>query len=327
MKYTSKHVSIIVPIYKVEKYLPRCIDSLLRQTYPDFELILVDDGSPDGCGAICDRYAQLDSRIRVLHKSNGGLSDARNAGMALATGEYLAFVDSDDWVADHYLEQLYRSLLETGADICECSILHTAKESEHAPVTDQISTHIFETEAALAELIRDGVFHQYVWNKLYRRTVVEGISFEKGKTNEDEFWTYQVFGKAKKIARLHLPLYFYFQRPDSIMGCSYSVRRLDALEAKCRRQSYIEQNYPVLTALAKRNLHQSAIYNGQMTLLHLTGKEQATAKHIIEQVTASYPLTASDRRASDIKTKLWLTAASISFWGTCRLRNVLKRGF
>lgn len=119
-------ISVIVPIYRVEEYLPRCIDSLLAQTYQNIQIILVDDGSPDACGRICDEYASTDKRIQVIHKENGGLSDARNAGLSASKGDYIAFVDSDDWVASEYLERMQQSLCKHDADICECSVQHTS---------------------------------------------------------------------------------------------------------------------------------------------------------------------------------------------------------
>ena len=317
-------VSIIVPVYNVEPYLRRCVDSLLRQNYTDFELILVDDGSPDNCGAICDEYATADDRVCVIHKPNGGLSDARNAGLKIAGGEYVAFVDSDDWVAENCLERLMDALEETGADICECAVLRTSGEEE-APV--QGAPVVYKTKEALEELIRDGVFHQHVWNKLYRREVVEGILFPKGKTNEDEFWTYQVFGKAKKVAKIPDILYFYFQRPRSIMGETYSLKRLDALEAKLQRQEYIDANFPTLSLHAKFNLFGSCIYAGQMSALHLSKDRKSAAKEKINEAVQKCGISLKECLSVSGSSKLWFTMAKLSFWGTVRLKNFLKKGF
>ena len=319
-------VSIIVPIYNVEPYLRRCVDSLLRQTYKDFELILVDDGSPDNCGAICDEYAAVDTRVRVIHKSNGGLSDARNAGLAIAQGEYIAFVDSDDWVAADYLGRMLAALQETGADICECEVLRTDGSQE--AVTDaQADAAAFETESAMKELICDGVFRQHVWNKLYRRVVIADICFPKGKTNEDEFWTYRVFGNAKRIAKISDVLYFYFQRPGSIMGETYSIKRLDALEAKLQRQEYIDAGFPKLSLQAKQNLFGSCIFAGQMSLLRLSGEQLRAAKAKIRAIISKNGISFKACLGVDGSNKLWFSLAKISFWGTCRLKNLLKRGF
>ena len=317
-------ISIIVPIYNVEPYLRRCVDSLLRQSYEDFELILVDDGSPDNCGNICDEYAAEDSRVRVVHKPNGGLSDARNAGLEIAQGEYIAFVDSDDWIAKDYLARLLAALLETDADICECDVFRTSGEETSS---EQGTPAVYKTIEALEQLIHDGVFRQHVWNKLYRREIIADILFPKGKTNEDEFWTYQVFGNAKKVAKISDVLYFYFQRPGSIMGENYSLKRLDALEAKLQRQMYIDTNFPQMSLQAKLNLFGSCIYAGQMSLVHLSGKQLSTAKERLNAILRQCDISFRECACVDGSNKLWFTLARVSFWGTCRVKNMLKKGF
>lgn len=318
-------ISIIIPIYNVEPYLRRCVDSLLAQTYTGFELILVDDGSPDNCGAICDMYAARDDRVRVIHKPNGGLSDARNAGLEMARGEYIAFVDSDDWVAPDYLERMNTALLETDADICECDILRTYGEENIPPVVQRMP-EAFGTADAMEALIQDGTFHQHVWNKLYRRAVIADILFPKGKTNEDEFWTYQVFGNAKKIVKIPDVLYFYFQRPGSIMGETYSLKRLDALEAKLQRQRYMDAKFPQLSLRAKQNLLGSCIYAGQMTLIHLSKEHQAIAKAKINVIVRQCGISFRECAGAGGSNKLWFTMAKCTFWGTCALKNLLKKG-
>lgn len=173
-------ISVIVPIYKVEQYLERCINSLVHQSYINMEIVLVDDGSPDRCGEICDSWAAKDSRIKVVHKKNGGLSDARNAGVEVAAGEYIAFVDSDDWLHLDYLQKLYQTMQETRSDIVECEIIHTTGEEE-VPEFDKIKPEIYSPQDALRYLIEDRIFHQYVWNKLYKRKVIAGIFLKKGR--------------------------------------------------------------------------------------------------------------------------------------------------
>ena len=319
-------ISIIVPIYNVEPYLRRCVDSLLRQTYEDFELILVDDGSPDSCGTICDEYAARDHRVRVIHKPNGGLSDARNAGMEIAKGQYIAFVDSDDWVAPEYLARLLAALEGSNADICECDVLRTEGENP-ASAAAQSPREVFHTAAALEQLVHDGVFRQHVWNKLYRREVINHICFPKGKTNEDEFWTYQVFGNAKRVVKIRDVLYFYFQRPGSIMGQSYSLKRLDALEAKLQRQKYLDAAFPELSLQAKQNLFGSCIYAGQMAMLHLDGDQLAKAKTTLNEITQEGGLSIKNCWSVSGSNRVWFFMATISFWGTCRIKNLLKKGF
>lgn len=319
-------ISIIVPIYNVEPYLRRCVDSLLNQTYTDFELILVDDGSPDNCGMICDEYAAMDTRVRVIHKPNGGLSDARNAGLKLAQGAYVAFVDSDDWVAPNYLGQLLHTLTQTDADICECSVLRT-EGSDVLPTVENRAPEVFDTVGALEQLIYDDAFHQHVWNKLYRRNVIADILFPKGKTNEDEFWTYQVFGNAKKVVKIPDVLYFYFQRPGSIMGETYSLKRLDALDAKQQRQQYIDARFPQLRTQAKVNLFGSCIYAGQMSLIHLSAEQKKTAKNKLNTIIRTCAISFQECACAGGSNHVWFAFAKLSFWGTCRLKNLLKKGF
>lgn len=319
-------ISIIVPVYKVEQYLKRCVDSILAQTYLNYELILVDDGSPDRCGIICDEYVRLDKRIRVIHKQNGGLSDARNIGLSMASGEYIAFVDSDDWIATNYLETMLAALKTSHSDICECEVLRIiGNEKGDALVYDDYE--VYETEQALEYLICDNVFHQHVWNKLYKRSCIADILFTVGKINEDEFWTYQVFGNAKKIVKINKALYYYFQRPESIMGVGYNLKRLDALEAKQRRQQYVEQKFPSLSAVANINLFNSCIYNGQMTLKYLKREQRKQAKQLIQIIQLQNHPKKEDMKILSEREKMWINMAKINFWMTCRIKNFLKKGF
>ena len=319
-------ISIIVPIYNVEAYLERCVQSIFNQTYDNYELILVDDGSPDRSGEMCEQYAKQDNRVKVIHKENGGLSDARNAGLEVAKGEHIVFVDSDDWLAPHYLEYLLKTAEETESDIVECEIVKTTGEPEEIVLEAEYTVERFKTEEGLKLLIEDSVFHQYVWNKIYKREVIGNIFFEKGKTNEDEFWTYQIFGKARQVAKIGIPLYYYFQRGTSIMGVGYNIRRLDAIEAKSNRQKYIESRFPDLATIAKSNLIGSCIYAGQMSLLHMDKHTQKTAQQLIDMARKCHVLSVSELRHVPYNIRLWMMMSKISFWGTCRLKNLLKKG-
>lgn len=319
-------ISIIVPIYKVEKYLKRCVNSLLAQSYSDFELILVDDGSPDNCGNICEEYAAKDTRIRVIHKENGGLSDARNAGLGIAKGEYIAFVDSDDWVATNYLETLHKVIELTDSDICECEVFKTTGEIEKYEKSEEKYTS-YSSEKALELLICDKILHQYVWNKLYKRSCLKDIRFAMGKTNEDEFWTYQIFGNARRITKISNVLYYYFQRESSIMGNHYNLKRLDALEAKSLRQQYIEEKFPALIKVSKINLFESCIYSGQMTLKFLEKNEKKQAKKTIDNIRKQYSYDIRLLLQMGGSERVWCGMAKINFWGLCKLKNLLGKGF
>lgn len=318
-------ISVIVPVYNVEAYLCRCVDSLLRQTVTDIEVILVDDGSSDSCGALCDGYARQDGRVTVIHKPNGGLSDARNAGLEIARGTYIAFVDSDDWVSEQFLQRLLEGLRNTDSDICECGVYHTegaGAESPAAP-TDAVC---FDTVSAMEQLLRNGTFRQHVWNKLYRREVIGDIRFPVGKTNEDEFWTYQVFGRAGRVCRIEDTLYNYFQRPGSIMNAGYSLKRLHGLEAKQARQRYIETHHPQLVAQARADLWLSCVYAAQMSLKYLSGSDFETARKTIDRYRSGISLDPTILHALSVGTAVWAMMSRLNFWGVCRLRNLLKRG-
>lgn len=320
-------ISLIVPVYNVQPYIERCITSLIQQTYTNIEIILVDDGSTDDCSQICDVFAKTDSRIKVIHKDNGGLSDARNTGLLEAKGEVIAFVDSDDWVSPHYIEVMYDIMQCQLADIVECDVIRSDGSPISLNFSDDFGVTRYDTQEALKLLITDTVFHQHVWNKLYKRDVIKEISFEYGKCNEDEFWTYQVFGNAARIAKVSVPLYFYYQRSESIMGQGYKLNRLDAIEAKIIRQKYIEMNFPELSDCAGTNLFGSMIYAGQMSLRYLSKEECSKAITILKRSFLTEIKGRHIRWIGTYRNKLWFFLATLSFVGTCRLRNVLNRGF
>ena len=229
-------ISVIVPVYKVEPYLHRCVDSILGQTFTDFELILVDDGSPDNCGAICDEYAEKDSRIHVIHQPNGGLSAARNTGIdwafANSDSQWLSFIDSDDWVHPCFLDYLQKAVHEYKTDVSVCEMIRVElyfpypEKEFHAEIMDWESFYI-------AGWARGAV----AWNKLYRKELFAKYRYPVGRINEDEFVTYLLLEKAGKVALLDSELYYYFQNPEGIMKSSFSMKKLDALDAlkeQCR---------------------------------------------------------------------------------------------
>ena len=224
-------ISVIVPVYKVERFLENCINSILNQTYRNLEVILVDDGSPDNCGEICDLYSYKDTRIKVIHKQNGGLSDARNTGIDAAEGEYLAFVDSDDTIMPEMMEKLYQRIDIDRSDmaVCGCKRVNQDREllSEFC-IPDNILTGF---EALKSSYEDNGVLYTLAWNKLYKKHLFQGIRFPVGKYHEDEFTTYKIIDRCVKISIVREALYVYFQRDNSIMQEAYSVKRLDGIEA------------------------------------------------------------------------------------------------
>lgn len=211
-------ISVIVPVYKVEAYLPRCVESLLSQTYKDFEIILVDDGSPDACPAMCDAYAKKYSNIHALHKENGGLSDARNAGMTAAKGEYVTFVDSDDYVHPAYLEMLMQGIRQ-GADFSVCGFIEVYDGNGIEDLdTSSISTACVNAKEGLAEILYQGFHDVSACGILLPASLARKYPFPKGKLFEDLYTTYKFYLAAETVAFIRVPLYYYFQRKGSIMG-------------------------------------------------------------------------------------------------------------
>lgn len=255
-------ISVIIPIYNVEPYLAECLDSVIHQTYKNLEIILVNDGSTDACPQICEDYAAQDHRIVLIHKKNGGLSDARNAGLAIATGDYISFVDSDDLLSLDFYQILLQTLIENEADIVECDFVKFEDELKVAKKDILQEVEIYETEIALFQLL-NGPLSIVVWNKIYKRNVVNGIEFPFGKINEDAFWTYKVFAKAKKIAKIPDPLYFYRQQATSIMGAGYSLKRLDGLEGQEEMIEFIKVNFPNLEYLAIQMFCNASMFHYQ----------------------------------------------------------------
>ncbi len=320
-------ISVIVPIYKVEDYLCRCIDSILHQTYSNIEIILVNDGSPDNCPAICNEYAVKDNRIKVVHKENGGLSDARNAGMREATGEYISFVDSDDYISSDYLETLLNTIIAENSDIVECGVVKFYEDNNFDKYSDNLNVINFSTADGLSSLIEENHFHQHVWNKLYKASLVLDTPFVVGKLNEDEFWTYQVFGQAKKVTKINKTMYYYFQRNNSIMGNSYNLRRLDALEGKYNRQIYIEKHFPELIFQAKVDLYISCIFAYQSVLKYMSGKNKNKASKIIKNYKKQCNLSFADIKKINGSVKKYFLLAKFNFYVCCKLRAITGIGF
>lgn len=240
-------VSVIIPIYKVEPYLCECVDSVINQTYKNLEIILVDDGSPDKCPEICDEYAQKDSRIKVIHKPNGGLSDARNAGIEVAKGEWISFVDSDDIVNNNFIEVLLNTAINNSCEIAVCgyNCFYEKKELNISNATTADSTHKCNLLIPIQVLKKQFKSAKYVviWNKLYKKVLFESnIRFPKGRLHEDEFTTYKLCIHASKIADISENLYYYRQRKGSITSVISEKHILDSIDAMNEKLCYI-RNY------------------------------------------------------------------------------------
>lgn len=320
-------ISVIVPIYNVEKYLERCVESIINQTYKNLEIILVDDGSPDNCPQMCDDYAKKDSRIKVVHKKNGGLSDARNAGMKVATGEYVSFIDSDDYISLDFYETLLQTMIDNDSDIVECSVVKFYEDNNFDEYSDDLKVTNYDTLYALDGLINENPFKQHVWNKLYKSNIALDIPYAVGKLNEDEFWTYQVFGKAKKVTRINKTMYYYFQRGSSIMGNGYNIKRLDALEGKMNRQAYIEKNFPTLATKAKVDLYGSCMFAYQSVLKLMSGNDKKKAGRIIKDYKNKCKLTNDEINSVDDSSRKYYKLAKLNFYLCCKMKAIFNIGF
>ena len=316
-------ISVIVPVYKVEKYLDRCVQSIVDQTCRNLEIILVDDGSPDHCGSLCDAWAQKDPRIKVIHKENGGLSDARNAGMAIAAGEYIGFVDSDDYIAPAMYQLLLDRMESEDSDMAACGVEMVFEDGTPSRMLTKAGSCVLTTIEAMEAVIAESRLKQPVWYKLYRAELIRDMLFPVGKYHEDVFWTWKAVAKARKVSVFDTPCYFYVQRSGSIMGEGYSLKRLDTIEAKKQRLAYLEGEFPALAEKAKTDLVFSCLYHGQQALKHLHGQEQRQA---IEQLKAIVERVSLKTNGLSAAHKCWAVFAKINLEACCKVRNLLGIG-
>ncbi len=254
-------ISVIVPVYQVEAYLSRCIDSILSQTYQNLEVLLVDDGSLDGCPAICDAYAEKDKRVRVIHQENTGLSGARNAGIEAAEGAYLAFVDSDDYISKDFVRVLYELLEETGCAISQCRFSYV--QGEALKSSRERGYHLYRGESLLEQLYgpeEEATCFVVAWNKLYKRELFAYIRYPKGRIHEDEATTYRLFHEAKKLVFTERALYGYYTENAGSITAVFSRKRLQWLTAQEERIVFFKENgYDRLLPAAYRKLCDACI--------------------------------------------------------------------
>lgn len=236
-------ISIIIPVYNVMNYLERCVNSVINQTYKELEIILVNDGSNDDSGKLCDKFAEKDNRIKVIHKKNGGLADARNTGMKIATGRYIAFLDSDDWVDLDYYEVLHDNMIETNSDISIIGFLWV-KDSKFDKPAFYLEDQIFNSDEAIRELAKDELLTSHAWNKLFRKEVLENIEFPYGKTYEDIFIMHKIFSNAKKISIISDFKHYYYMHNNSITHTPTAKYLLDEFKAFKSRYDDLKEMYP-----------------------------------------------------------------------------------
>ena len=245
----NEKISIIVPVYNVEKYLKKCIDSIVNQTYKNLEIILVDDGATDRSGEICDELAKLDNRIKVYHKKNGGLSDARNYGVERATGSYVGFVDSDDYIDAEMYEKLYEAITKEDADVAECSFKIIYPDRVEL-FNDEEYYNVLGEQEYLEEYLKLKKIFGSVWTKLIKSTIAKKIEFPVGKLYEDTYYAYDLIDIVDKYVIMDNPYYNYLMRENSITNAKFNPRIFDLIEIVEKFHVNVYRNYPSLKEAA-----------------------------------------------------------------------------
>lgn len=322
-------ISVIVPVYKVEPYLTRCVDSILGQTYRDFELILVDDGSPDSCGAMCDAYAEKDSRIHVIHQENGGLSAARNAGLdwvfANSDSQWITFVDSDDWVHREYLKTMFLAAEQFG-------VLQV--------FGDMLSTDVFLNDAKLPEGdIAIAMTSEYAYEKYYgmcmpacgriiHRSLIENIRFPIGKIHEDAFVTHLLVFACEKIAVCDVPLYYYFGNPNSITRVKWSEKRLNQMEGHEVRLQFLREMGYRGAYISELREYVNAMFL-QLEDLRLLGKRDASYRQYRKALYPKAMAAFKEARSCGLfpysEKTVWIYELAYPIKPVWLLRNLIKR--
>lgn len=250
-------ISVIVPVYKVEPYLVKCVNSIREQTYSNIEIILIDDGSPDRCGEICDDFAKQDKRIKVVHKKNGGLPSARNAGIDIANGEYIGFVDSDDTIEPYMYEKLYNLLSYEKTKLAVCAVNYVYEDGKilHKSLLGKNCT--FDFYHAIIEMNTHRIFDMGAWSKLYHKSLFENIRFPVGKLSEDYYIMFKVFDRAQNVSYLDIPCYNYLQRQNSITR-NEKINH-DHEYAAREQMVYLDEKHPELRTVSHTSYASAAL--------------------------------------------------------------------
>ena len=279
----SDLISIIVPVFQVKKYIRKCLDTIIGQTFEYIEIILIDDGSTDESGFICDMYAEKDNRLKVIHKENGGLSSARNVGLEYAKGDYIAFVDSDDWVDLDYIRKMYEVCRLHDCDVCQCGIYDAINDDMEIRDSGGVPSIYTPLEFAYAEMSLLSWDCVVCWNKLYKSELFKEIRFPEGKIHEDEYTTYKVLNRANRIALLPTRLYYYRRRPESIVAKKYSYKRLDARDAYIEREGFYHDLGEVRLEASVKARHLQWLKGQQKQFISVEAREEVLEREISDE--------------------------------------------
>ena len=255
----GEKISVIVPVYNVEQYLERCVDSIINQTYTNLEIILVNDGSTDNSGKLCDELAKKDERIRVIHKENGGLSDARNRGIDESESDLVGFIDSDDYIDSDMYEVLLKNLNDTDADLSMCALYDVYNNTPEAQVTNK-ETWKLSSEQAIKMVMEAKILSVTAVNKLYRKSLFSDLKFEAGKIAEDAFIMIKLLDKCEKIVATNEKKYYYVHRENSITTQKFSTKFLNVIEAYEQNSNIILEKYPKLKDVAQTRMNWAYFY-------------------------------------------------------------------
>lgn len=318
-------ISVIIPIYNTEKYLEDCIKSVVNQSYENLDIILVNDGSTDKSKEICEKYAEKDSRIRLINQSNMGAAMAKNAGLNNIKGDLFMILDSDDLLQKNNIEILYDCMQKEKSDIIEACYTTIYKEFKNIDIHQNSKKENFNTENALKELIISRKFHQTPWNKLYKTELLKDIRFPKDKYIDDEYWTYKLFANAKRITWINEVLYYYRQHEESTMGRMYSIKRLDAVDALYDRYKFMKKNFPNLSDLSCKVFLNNCIYNFQkLCMFNEIDSNQKFREDLLKKIRET--IKREKINGLNIKEKLLFYFFCKCPYIVSKIRNTLGRG-
>lgn len=316
-------ISVIVPVYNVEKYLDKCIESIVNQTYKNLEIILVDDGSPDNCPQICDNWAKKDDRIIVIHKENSGAGAARNAGIDIAKGKYIGFVDSDDYISNNMYEFLL-GLFEDDVDIVECEYKRVYNFEYKFQSEDE--EHIIKATSleAMKYNINSNIFNQLAPVKLFSKKALEGVRYPVGNSIDDEFFTYKTIANCKVLVHSSKVLYAYYQNDKSVMHKDFGMWRLEAVNAQIEKKKFIEEFFPSLIFDIDIKIWQWCIHIGKLALKYGTKQEKKAVFDNLKTVTTDNSLSVNCIMKTQGNSKFLLLLAKLSLKLTCKICNILN---
>lgn len=319
-------ISVIVPVYNVQNYMGRCVESILAQTYTKLDIILVDDGSTDASGKICDEFAKKDVRIRIIHKENGGLSDARNAGMQEARGEYYAFVDSDDYIAADYIAYLYHLMHTNQAQISSCGyekVCEGQEDIKNSVCNENDSLRVFNSHEGLFHLLYQRGMFVSAWGRLFKADLFGDIRFPKGKLHEDVAVLYKLYDAADRIVCGSKIKYYYLQRSDSIINVKFDKRRMDYLFFTAACIQYMAEHHPDLRKAAISR-HFSACFDLLSCIGNIGNENVQEYRQIVSEIKKYRKTVLCDRNAR-LKNRLAAAGAYISIACVRRLSCMIRR--